>query len=419
MIGRDPLGIADVGLAHLEEAAAAGQQLQRGVDVIPSQGVEDDVDALALGELEELVPEVEIARGGDVVLGDAGLAQDVPLGGAGGGEDLGAEVLGELDRGHADAAGPGVDQHPLAGLQAGEVAEAVVGGEKDDRHRRRLGERPLLGDPDEVRSLGDRKRREGVGEQPHHAIAGDEIADLLADLDHDAGALAADRAAAGIEAEGDQHVAEVEPSGVDRDPHLAGAERRLGAGAGNQREGLQRAALGSVEAPGAGRRNQRIAAFPQGEGPRHQRDPLAQGKLWLVTAEGEGGGQSGDRGLGAIAVDQRELAGVLGLGRAHQAPDRCAGGVGEILLAGGDRALGEDRQAAVRRSLLVCQPRLQALEGCAGGGAGALGRVFPVLAPLAMPDLDLPVESRRGGRRLLPLDAKQPLLTLGAPQLLG
>ena len=49
-------------------------------------------------------------------------------------------------------------------------------------------------------------------------------------------------------------------------------------------------------------------------------DPVAQGELGL--AGGERGGQSAARGLGAVEVDQDEAAGVLGLGRAHQAPER-------------------------------------------------------------------------------------------------
>ena len=108
------LGIADVGLAHLEEAAAARQEVERGVDELAGEGVEDDVHSLAAGRGEELLLEVEVARGGDVILVEAEPAQRLPLAGAGGGEDLGAEVAGELDRGHADAAGPGVDQDPLA-----------------------------------------------------------------------------------------------------------------------------------------------------------------------------------------------------------------------------------------------------------------------------------------------------------------
>ena len=66
--------------------------------------------------------------------GDSGLAQDLPLGRAGGGEDLGAEVVGKADRGHADATGAGVDQDPLARLQIGEVDQAVAGGEEDRGH---------------------------------------------------------------------------------------------------------------------------------------------------------------------------------------------------------------------------------------------------------------------------------------------
>ena len=112
--GRDLLGVADVGLAHLDEAAAAGQQLQRGVDELARQRVEDDVDAFAAGRSQELLLELEVARGGDVVVVEAELAQRLPLARAGGGEDLGAEVLGELDRRHADAAGAGVDQDLLA-----------------------------------------------------------------------------------------------------------------------------------------------------------------------------------------------------------------------------------------------------------------------------------------------------------------
>ena len=64
--------------AHLEEAAAAGQQGERGVDELAGEGVEDDVHSLAAGGLEELLPELEVARGGDVVFLDAGFAQAPP-----------------------------------------------------------------------------------------------------------------------------------------------------------------------------------------------------------------------------------------------------------------------------------------------------------------------------------------------------
>ena len=101
---------------------------------------------------------------------------DVPLGRAGGGEDLGAEVAGELDRGHADAAGAGVDQHPLARLQVGEVEQAVEGGGEDDRHAAACSKDQPSGTGTSRSPLGDRERAEGVGDQAHHPVAGGEVA---------------------------------------------------------------------------------------------------------------------------------------------------------------------------------------------------------------------------------------------------
>ena len=44
VIGRELcLGIADIGLAHLQEATAVRQEIERGIDELSGQGVEDDV----------------------------------------------------------------------------------------------------------------------------------------------------------------------------------------------------------------------------------------------------------------------------------------------------------------------------------------------------------------------------------------
>ncbi len=67
----DHLRVADVGLAHLHEPAAARQQAQRRVHELPGEGVQDDVDAPAFGDVEELSFEVECARGGDVRVVDS------------------------------------------------------------------------------------------------------------------------------------------------------------------------------------------------------------------------------------------------------------------------------------------------------------------------------------------------------------
>ena len=72
---------------------------------------------------QDLVGEVEGARVVDVR--DAEPAEQAPLlGAAGGGEDLGPGALRELHRRHADAAGGGMDQDALAGLQCGRGGRA-------------------------------------------------------------------------------------------------------------------------------------------------------------------------------------------------------------------------------------------------------------------------------------------------------
>jgi hypothetical protein len=55
----DNVGVTDVGLAHLQEDAAAGKQAQRGVDEFACQRVQYDVDAASVRHVEELLLEVE------------------------------------------------------------------------------------------------------------------------------------------------------------------------------------------------------------------------------------------------------------------------------------------------------------------------------------------------------------------------
>jgi hypothetical protein len=51
---------------------------------------------------------------------------------------FGAGLGGELDRGHAHAGASGLDQGDLAGLQASELEQAVVGGAEGHRDHRGL-----------------------------------------------------------------------------------------------------------------------------------------------------------------------------------------------------------------------------------------------------------------------------------------
>ena len=59
VLARDGVGVADVGLAHLEEGAAAGEQPQGRVDEFACERVQYDVDAAAAGDGEELLLELE------------------------------------------------------------------------------------------------------------------------------------------------------------------------------------------------------------------------------------------------------------------------------------------------------------------------------------------------------------------------
>ena len=113
---------------------------------------------------------------------------------------------------------------------------------------------------------------------------------------------------------------------------VAGDEGAEGAGGAGDEDGL----LG-VEGGGLARPRR---ALPCSRATRGASAPLAQGELGLLGARGERGGQRRARCLGAVGVDQGEAAGVLGLGRAQQAPERGGGGVGGLPLGGGDRALG-------------------------------------------------------------------------------
>ena len=93
-------------------------------------------------------------------------------------------TLGHLDRGDPHAAGAGVDEHGLAGLEPAELEEAVVGGAEGDRNggsdlggealgdlpAERLARHPLLG-------------MRAVGRGAHDAISDDEARDTVADLE--------------------------------------------------------------------------------------------------------------------------------------------------------------------------------------------------------------------------------------------
>jgi hypothetical protein len=121
------------------------------------------------------------------------------LGGAGGAQDVRAPRLGDLRGDVADAAGGRVDQHPLAGSDAGGVDQRLPRGERHERQRGRVGERQAGRLADEV----PRRRRDvlgvraGLTREPRHAehlVAGAEQRHPEADLlDHARHVEAGDR----------------------------------------------------------------------------------------------------------------------------------------------------------------------------------------------------------------------------------
>ncbi len=155
VVGGDLFGLADVGLAHLQEPAAARQQFQGRVHELPRQGVQYDVDTGAAGGGQERVPEVQIARGRDALRRYTEPRDACLLRLARGRIHGGAQVLGELHRGHPHAARGGVNQHRLPRPQPGQIHQAVVRGQERHRHRGGLLERPALGDGGEHPGVGD------------------------------------------------------------------------------------------------------------------------------------------------------------------------------------------------------------------------------------------------------------------------
>src|SRR5205823_6623784 len=68
VVAPDLVGVANVGLAHLDEATTAGEDFEGRIDELAREGVQHDVDALAIRRRQEAVTELQVPRGGDVVV---------------------------------------------------------------------------------------------------------------------------------------------------------------------------------------------------------------------------------------------------------------------------------------------------------------------------------------------------------------
>ncbi len=175
--GGDVLHLADVGQTHLHEAAAGpaavgrgAQQPQGGVHELSAEGVEDHVHAApAAGRAQEPF-EIQVAGGGQPVLGESVGGQAHPLVRAGRPEHARAHVPGEQHGGRTHAARRRVHQDVVPGAHTGEVHQRVVGGQEDDGDGRGLLERPVVGEAGEPAGVGDRHRTERAVEQAGHPV---------------------------------------------------------------------------------------------------------------------------------------------------------------------------------------------------------------------------------------------------------
>ncbi len=357
VVGRNPQRIADVGLTHLDEAAALGEQGQRGVDEGVRERVQYDVHAAPARGVEEGVCETHVTRGRQVRVVQPQAAQSGPLSRARGSEDLGTDVVRELYGCHAHAARRRVDEDPLPLRQVRHVEQGVVGGEEGTRYGRGLDVAPSVRDGHDHAVVRYGHAPEGAGEDAHDAVTRCEADDVVGHLQHGSGALAADAGVDGRplhESQGDRDVPEVEPGGMDRDTDLPARQGFLHLGARDPGEVLQRALDRDAQPVRAACRWLDPVVRRCG---RHQaRDeerPFPQGQLVLTQSEDVGQARPGR----VVNVQQPEPAGVLRLGRPDQPPHRRPGEALDALpVTGGERQAGEHRQRASGERLLGEEP---------------------------------------------------------------
>ena len=215
--------VPEVGLAQFQEPSALAQHGEAGRDRLAGERIEHQVDALAAGRFADLIGKIE--RAGIHHVLDAQRLQVLAFPrAAGGGEDLRADLPGNLDRGQSHAAGGRVDQHPLARLHPAQPPQGVLDRKEADRDRGRFFEAQMF-----------RLRRDEFGERGHvageagrgqseHRIARLELFHSRSDGDDLARALAAQRSRiAGIQVQDIEHVAEIQARGADLDLDLAGS----------------------------------------------------------------------------------------------------------------------------------------------------------------------------------------------------
>ncbi len=148
--------------------------------------------------------------------------------------------------------------------------------------------------------------------------------------------------------------------------------------------------------------------------PRHPRLALAQRHLMLALDRQRRRPDS-ERGVGAVAVEQEEAVGVLGLSGTNQAPNCGGGRVGRLPVPDHDRAAGEKSETLFSRDRGLQALQHPGTEIFRGGGR-AEARVGDALDDL---DLALGAAVHRDRRPLDRVERVEAAVRGGCPELVG
>ena len=114
----DLLGVADIGLAHLDKPPARSQQPQRRVNKLPRQRVQPHINARPTRRSAEMLGELQAARRRDMRVVQAHRLQHRPLPRTRRREHLNPKMPSQLHRSHPYPTRRRVHQQPLPALQA-------------------------------------------------------------------------------------------------------------------------------------------------------------------------------------------------------------------------------------------------------------------------------------------------------------
>src|SRR4029077_3094096 len=221
--------LVNVAFADLDQATELGETRKTHRYLFAGQGVENPVYAFAIGELHHRLGKIAASRV-DYVFDPERFKQRAFAWASGSGNDLRAEVQGDLDRGHSDSTRACVHEHALTLAQSPDVSQRIPGGHENDRQCCRClkcqagWNAPHIARP-RRRVGGDSKYGE-----TEHTISWNELRDIRTNRPNDATHFVAKntriRSITRIERQRLKHIAEIHSGRFHFDQYLARAALR-------------------------------------------------------------------------------------------------------------------------------------------------------------------------------------------------